>query len=256
MKLILSYFFDLPPVTRRLIILMFAGYALKLALGNTINYVLGLVPYEFAHDYRLWQAVTYMFVHGGFWHFLINVFMLWMFGRFIEPVLGKKTFLLYFLLTGIGAGLITTVFSLNSARPVVGASGAIYGLLIAFAMLYPDQKVYLYFLFPVTSRQMVLIAAALELAASFSGSNSGVANTAHLGGMAVGYAYFKLPREIRRYWRRCPDAASVQFHRGKLEAEVDRILEKISREGESSISGRERAFLEKYSRKQIKKQER
>ena len=117
--------------------------------------------------------------------------MLWMMGSIIEPVLGSRRFFIYFLFCGAVAGLFTVAISPGSARVVIGASGAIYGLLYAFAALYPDQTVYMYFLFPMSARQFVLFMAGLALVLSFTTPNSGVANFTHLSGLAAGWLYFQ-----------------------------------------------------------------
>lgn len=142
-----------------------------------------------------WQLVTYLFMHGGFWHLLLNMFALWMFGVELENIWGSKKFLLYYLMCGVGAGLATilvTPLFTNQLLPTVGASGSVYGILVAFGMLFPNREIFLYFLFPIKAKYFVIIYMLIEL---FSvGSNTGVAHAAHLGGGLVGFIYLLLTR--------------------------------------------------------------
>ena len=146
----------------------------------------------------VWQLVTYMFIHGGIWHILFNMLTLWMFGVPLERDWGTRRFLKYYFYCGIAAGVC--VLAVNMALgdwgvPTIGASGAIFGLLVAFGVLYPNQVVLMSFLFPIKAKYMVMIYAAIELLVTF-GPNTGVSTIAHLGGMAFGYLYLKgrLPR--------------------------------------------------------------
>ena len=120
-------------------------------------YYFGLVPQFVWGRGFVWQLFTYMFIHGGFGHIFMNMFVLWMFGSEIENTLGKREFYKFYFITGIGSGLITLLFSLNSTIPVVGASGAIYAILVAFAMMYPNRLIYFYFLIPIKAKYFVLI---------------------------------------------------------------------------------------------------
>jgi membrane associated rhomboid family serine protease len=154
--------------------------------------VFALVPSTVVHYFTIWQLVTYLFLHGGIWHLVFNMLTLWMFGVPLEQVWGTRRFLKYYFICGIGAGLCDVILNLalgNNTR-TIGASGAIYGLLLAFGVCFPDQTVLMGFLFPIKAKYMVMIYAAIELWMSL-GVNSGVSNIAHLGGMAVGFAYLK-----------------------------------------------------------------
>lgn len=252
MNIIPIAFNRLPKATRWIISACVCGYILQLLSGPWINAVLGLVPYRITRGFWLWQTVTYMFMHGGFLHLVFNLLMLWMFGRIIESAWGTKEFLRYFLITGIGAALFSVLFSPSSLRPVIGASGAVYGLLAAFGMMYPDATIYIYFLFPVTGRQMVIIFAFLEFAAGISGSSPGIASLAHFGGMLTGYLYLRWWPELRR---RLPGLnVKSRSEAGSVvsEAEVNRILDKILARGVDSLTAGEHSVMEKYSRR-IKK---
>ena len=145
----------------------------------------------------VWQLFTYLFLHGGVFHLVFNMLALWMFGSPLESDWGTRRFLRYYFICGVGAGLFDLVLNLilGGGRPTIGASGAIYGVLLAFGVCYPEQTVLMNFLFPIKAKYMVAIYAAIALYSSL-GVNSGVSNIAHLGGMVVGFVYLKtrLPR--------------------------------------------------------------
>jgi membrane associated rhomboid family serine protease len=157
--------------------------------------VLGLQPRDVL--YHPWQLVTYMFVHAGTFHILFNMLTLWMFGTELERIWGTKYFLKFYFVTGIGAGALTVLFSLlpfGFARMVyvssiVGASGAIYGLLLAYAMYFPERPILLV-VFWVPAKVCVAILGAIALLTSLS-EIGGVANATHLGGLVVGYLFLK-----------------------------------------------------------------
>jgi len=159
---------------------------------------LGLVPQWVLHDLRVYQVVTYMFIHAGLFHILFNMLALWMFGTELERIWGTRFFLKFYFITGIGAGCLTVLLSLLPIGPlsqlyrsdIIGASGAIYGLLLAYGMYFPERQIYMYFVFPIPSRVFVLIMGAIAFYSSFSDSG-GMANATHLGGLLVGYLYLK-----------------------------------------------------------------
>jgi len=169
---------------------------------------LGLWPYHVLRGFRIWQLATYLFLHGSTMHLLFNMLALWMFGRTLEQDWGTRRFLKYYFLCGIGAGLCdVTVNALlgNWNTYTIGASGAIYGVLLAFGVLYPESTVFL-FIFPIQAKYFVMICGALELWEARN-INSGVSNIAHLGGMIFGLLYLKVrfPKldtyEVRRWYR-------------------------------------------------------
>src|SRR6185369_4137857 len=159
---------------------------------------LGLVPTLVIHQFWLWQTVTYMFLHGGIFHIVFNMLALWMFGAELERIWGRRYFLKFYFVTGVGAGLLTVLFSLLpfdvahriQGSVVIGASGAIYGLLLAYALYFPDRPIYMYFVFPIPARIFVAIMGAIAFFSSL-GEAGGVANATHLGGLLVGYLYLK-----------------------------------------------------------------
>jgi len=234
-------FGDLPPVVKNLIIInaimLLLMYAVKAMSGVDLNAILGLY-FPKSDNFRSWQIVTHMFMHGSFIHLFLNMFALWMFGRVLEQVWGPKRFLVYYLVTGLGAAFTfelvqwiqynkvmatlspeqlqyvydsgSEVFSqgknfsdiqmgkLNALLnvPVVGASGAVYGVLLAFGVLFPNtQLMFIFPPIPVKAKYVVIGYAAIELYSAITAPGSGIAHSAHLGGMIFGYL-------LIRYWRK------------------------------------------------------
>jgi membrane associated rhomboid family serine protease len=186
------------PVTRTIKILVLVNVAVfvlqmlaRLLDTNVIDIYFGLVPALITREFMVWQFVTYMFLHGGVFHIFFNMLTLYMFGNDLERYWGTRRFLNYYFITGIGAGVCSWIVSMNSMAVTIGASGALYGLLLAYGMLYPNRIVYLNFLLPVKVKWLVLIMGAVAFFSSVSGSEPGVANIAHLGGMLVGYIFLK-----------------------------------------------------------------
>ena len=178
------------------------------SFGDIFN-LLALVPRAVVYHFAIWQLATYLFLHGGIWHLLFNMLTLWMFGVTLERDWGTRRFLKYYFLCGIGAGLCdVTVNALlgNWYTSTIGASGAIYGVLLAFGVLYPESTILFLFLFPIQAKYFVMIYGAMALLGSLN-VNSGVSNVAHLGGMIFGLLYLKVrfPKldmyEVRRWYR-------------------------------------------------------
>lgn len=233
-------FAGMPPVVKNLIIInvvmLLLAELLKIS-GINLNGILGLY-FPKSEFFRSWQIVTHMFMHGGFIHLLFNMFALWMFGRILEQVWGPKRFLVYYLVTGLGAAFFFELVQyiqynkvmalispeqlqmvydsggeavsqgknfadaqmgkLNSILnvPVVGASGAVYGVLLAFGVLFPNtQLMFIFPPIPVKAKYVVIGYAAIELYLAITSPGSGIAHTAHLGGMIFGYL-------LIRYWRK------------------------------------------------------
>jgi rhomboid family protein len=162
---------------------------------------LGLVPKEVLEHLAVWRLGAYMFLHGGVFHILFNMLALWMFGAELERLWGTRYFVKFYFVTGIGAGALTVLFSLLPfgfarqlyAADVIGASGAIYGLLLAYGMYFPDRPIYMYFVFPIPAKVFVAIMGAIALLSSL-GDSGGVANATHLGGLVVAYLFLKSGR--------------------------------------------------------------
>jgi membrane associated rhomboid family serine protease len=214
-----SYSFGPPltPVVKRLIIITTAAFAVtyipQQIFGWSAPYAwLALQPYDVLHRLYVWELASYLFLHWGFFHILFNMFALWMFGSDLESLWGARKFLYYYFLTGIGAGifdvLLSTVFPGSTGAATVGASGAIYGLLLAYGMLFPDRPIYLYLIIPIKAKWFVVIMGVIELVSSFGTPGSGISHVAHLGGMLFGFLYLRgwnLPYTLQlRYheWRR------------------------------------------------------
>lgn len=155
-----------------------------------------------------WQVVTYGFLHGDFTHLLFNMFALWMFGVQIENVWGSRRFAIYYFICVIGAGLVQMFVMWGTPVPTVGASGGVFGILLAFGMMFPNQPIYLYFLFPIKAKWLVIGYGIFELFAAVSGTQAGVANAAHLAGMVFGFLMIQFwrgklpldPGRNRMYW--------------------------------------------------------
>ena len=221
----------LPPVVKNLLIINGLFFLATYALRNTIdlNDILGL-HFITAQKFHFYQFVSYLFMHGNLTHIIFNMFALWMFGSALENFWGSKRFLVYYFATGIGAGIIQqlswTVELWNVLQPhieminlggeklilkadflnrlvTIGASGAVYGLLLAFGMLFPNALIYIYFLFPVKAKWFVIFYGILELFNGVVGTNDGIAHFAHLGGMIFGiflilYWRSKAKRKIKQ----------------------------------------------------------
>lgn len=169
------------------------------AFVRSLTPLLGLSPAAVIGQLRVWQLFTYMFLHGGIFHIVFNMLALWMFGAELERIWGTRFFLKFYFATGMGAGATTVLVALlpfSFADPVwfsltIGASGAIYGLLLAYAMYFPDRPIYMYFLFPIPAKYFVLIMGGISFFSSVSDTNGGVAHATHLGGLIVAYFYLK-----------------------------------------------------------------
>ncbi len=152
-----------------------------------------------------WQLVTYGFLHGGFGHLFFNMFALWMFGLRIENDWGSRRFAIFYFVCVNGAGLIQMFVMYGQPVPTVGASGGVFGILLAFGMMYPDEPIYIYFLFPVKAKWLVIGYGLFTLYAGITGTQAGIAHFAHLGGMLFGFLL-------------------IQFWRGKLPVQPDRRM--------------------------------
>jgi len=205
-----SFNFYITPAVQWLILANVAVFMLEVLLRvfqgpgaySYFTHLFGLVPSAVFHGLRIWQPVTYIFLHDGgtIWHLLMNMFFLWMFGRELEIVWGRDRFLRYYFLTGVGAGFINLLVNLVpltwgrplSDVPTIGASGAIFGVLLACAILFPDRQVTL-FPIPVkmSMRTFMIVMIVLEFLGTFGVGGDNIAHFCHFGGMLVGYAYLR-----------------------------------------------------------------
>ncbi len=187
------------PAVKVLISANVALFVLNMIVGEMMTLRLGLSPQAVFEQFAVWQPLTYMFLHStsGVGHILFNMLALWMIGTELERTWGTRFFVKYYSVTGIGAAgtsLLLALFSNSVYYSVtVGASGAIYGLLLAFAMFFPHRQLIL-FIFPVPARIAVTILGAIAFLSSIGGPGGGVAHAAHLGGLVVGYLYLKMLR--------------------------------------------------------------
>lgn len=165
----------------------------------------GLVPAAALGKLHFWQLGTYLFLHADFWHLFFNMFALWMFGTELEKRWGQRTFARYFFITGIGAGILSVLANPSSTIPTIGASGAIYGVLLAYGLMFPERYVYLYFLFPVKVKYFVGVLGIITFLMALSDQGSAISHIAHLGGMLIGLIYLKgwfSYREVRSQFAR------------------------------------------------------
>ena len=206
--------FDLPPVTRALLIANVAVYLLQMLTGDALLIHFALWPlgpprYADVPGFEPWQIVTYSFLHGGLTHIGFNMLALWMFGGPIERLFGSRPFAFYYFVCVIGAAiaqLLVVAYWTGGYYPTLGASGGIFGLLLAYGMMYPHARIMLLFPpIPMPAWLFVIGYGALELFLGVTGTQAGVAHFAHLGGMAVGFVL-------------------IQYWRGKLPVRPRRIL--------------------------------
>jgi membrane associated rhomboid family serine protease len=181
-----------PAVVRALIAVNLAAFVFtQLFNADGVIDALALVPPKVIGGLQLWRLVTYQFLHAGTWHVALNMLMLWMFGSELEQRWGGVFFLKYYLVCGVGGGLLYTLVRAGVSDPTVGASGAIFGILMAYGMWFPNRVVLLGFLFPVRVRHVIVFLIVIELLQGVESTGDGIAHAAHLGGMAFGYAYLR-----------------------------------------------------------------
>jgi membrane associated rhomboid family serine protease len=252
-------------VTHLLIFVTVTVYVAQLVCAwfrwNGLEELLALSAADVRHGF-VWQPVTYLFLHGGIWHILINMFVLWFFGREVEYFIGPKNFTRLYFLGGIVGGVLWLAFNFNTNEQVLGASAAVLACVIAFATLFPEREItlLLFFIIPVSlkAKYLALVAVAIDLVPVMTHSMSNVAHLAHLGGALFGYVYIKslgygsAPWWVR-WWQntrarlpsRRPQRSERRLSREEfIREQVDPILDKISREGMQSLTKRERKILE------------
>jgi membrane associated rhomboid family serine protease len=179
-------------VVRALIVANLGIYLLtRVAPSDPFIDAFALIPPRVLGGVQVWRLLTYQFLHAGVWHVAINMLMLWMFGSELESRWGGKFFLKYYLLCGVGGGLIYTFVRAGVADPTVGASGAIFGVLLAYGIWFPNRVVLLGFLFPVRVRHVIVFLIIIEFLQGVESTGDGIAHAAHLGGMAFGYVYLR-----------------------------------------------------------------
>jgi membrane associated rhomboid family serine protease len=219
-----------------------------------VDQLFGLSPRLVVTKFFLWQPLTYMFLHFDILHLFFNMLMTWFLGNAMEAVWGSKKFVKYYIVCGLGGAAFSAIFTFNGP-PVIGASAAVFGLYLAYAMVFPDSYVFIYFLFPVKAKYLVTFLAALQLILGISGS-AGIAYFAHLGGMAAGLLFFRREIKSKRLWARLvrwradrgQERAATWVEQERVK--IDSILDKIAAKGFENLSATEKRILENYSRKQ------
>lgn len=260
-----GFSFRLTPWVKRLLI---ANVAVFIVTPLLIQPLFGYLAFDPALTlFRPWTPLTYMFVHAGFWHLLINMLGLFFFGPALESHWGSREFLKYYLCCGLGGAAFCFIFAWNA--PVVGASAAIFGVMLAFALNWPDVPIYIWGIFPVKAKWLVGFMVVVTLFSVIQGSGGGTSHFAHLGGLAAGLVYIKMDFRTSRWFKRLkkrlprsrftvvpsprPPAAKAQQTRRReqerLLDEVDRVLDKISTQGLASLSAEERRVLDEASRR-------
>jgi membrane associated rhomboid family serine protease len=284
-----------PPVIKNLLIINLVIFFVQMLFGQvrfgevpgqSILYKwFALNPLADGFNFQVWQLITYQFMHGNFGHIFFNMFMLWMFGMEIENMWGSRKFLYFYLLCGVVAGLFHLILSplLGGVSAVtLGASGAIYGVLIAFAMFFPNRYIFLYFLLPIKAKYLIGFLIIFDFLMINSGDN--VARLAHLGGVIAGAIYIYFDRrsatglknvfsrtggtkpDFSRFGniqnpfkRKEPQIEEAEFRDVKekekekeneiSQSEIDAILDKISQSGYQNLSEREKKILFEASKR-------
>ena len=217
----------------------------------------GLFPQEIYKKFYIWQLFSYMFLHGDFVHILLNMFILWMFGCEVERYWGFTDFLKYYFICGVGAGLFHVILHPGSLTPVIGASGAIYGILAAFAIFFPNRRIMMFpFFITLKAKHWVLIFLAINLLFGIAGRPDGIAHFAHLGGMLVGFIYLKYGQKIsnigeyitsKNEERKLFSLNQKKRKLQKLRNDVDAILDKINEVGYENLTDDEKKTLKQAS---------
>jgi len=278
-----------PPIIKTLLIaniavflgMMFLGsfHVGEISLGSILEEFFALQP--LGHGFLIWQVFTYLFMHANFSHLFFNMFALWMFGMELENVWGSRKFLTYYLICGVGAALANILLAplFSDVGPTIGASGAIYGVLLAFGMLFPDRLIFIYFFVPLKAKYFVALYMIIEFVTVGVGGTDGVAHFAHLGGAFVGFVYLVLQgygpsffhlaekgQSTPHRWTSThtrpieySNISDAQVYDIKDDApkaptaatqkEIDEILDKISHGGYQSLSDEEKKKLFEASKK-------
>jgi len=244
-------------ISRAIILISGALLVLQLFIGGFLSDWLALTPAAITERYRLWQFVTYAFLHSGFFHWLFNMFIFWVFGAAMERQWGTGYFVRFLLITTIGSGACVYLLDPHSTQPLMGSSGAVFGLLVAFALLFPQAVIHMYFLIPLKAWQAAILFGVIELFAAWHGGAGGMRAIGHLAGMGFAYVYIRWGTTIDGFFTRWPlphirlqkrSAPRLEEVTDELVGEVDRILDKVSKEGADSLSPKEKSILDRYTK--------
>ncbi len=238
-----SYSYGPPPLGQGVVgILAVTGFffLVQIVAPGLANSLV-LNPRTVFSELKLYQLVTYLFLHGGFFHLFINLFVLFMFGRELEIRWGTGKFLFYYFFCGIGSGVLTGLFS---QYPVVGASGAIYGLLLAYGVLFPNRYILIWFVLPIKAKYLVVIFAVMEFFASMRNTGDGISHISHLGGMVFGAILLAIWHFGKTSHHKKRSAILHDLTGGPMSpANIDRILDKVMRDGVESLTPDEKEIL-------------
>ena len=255
-----------PPIIKNLLIINAAVFFFQLVAGNfliggkpgmhVLNEWFALNPLVEGANFQVWQLITYQFMHAGFGHIFFNMFMLWMFGMEIENIMGSKKFLYYYLICGVAAGLaqlfIAPLFSVPAFT--IGASGAVFGVMIAFALMFPDRLIFLWFLIPIKAKYLIGFLFVLEIF-WIGDAGSNVAHLAHLGGAIAGFIFI-FSGITERFRKKDDEVKEAKFYDLKDDADekitqedIDEILDKISKSGYQNLTEKEKKTLFEASKK-------
>ena len=243
------------PVVRILLFANVAAFFLQMSMPALASLFVFVPQYVLV---RPWTIVTYMFLHGGFTHILFNMIVLFFFGPRVEERLGSRRFTILYFLSGISGAILSFFFSPGAA--ILGASGAVYGVMLAFAYFWPHVQIYIWGVLPIQARMLVIITTVITLWGGFGSRGGGIAHFAHLGGYVGAFLYLKLIERKRGTFRKQVQAAPPEateraaaydridmsrIHEVNRE-EVNRILDKISAKGVGSLTAQERIFLSNF----------
>lgn len=248
---------SITPVVKWLLIINIAVFIpcyMTRSLDEFVTTWFSVFPANLFMALQPWRIITYQFLHGGIFHLFFNMLVLFFFGPLIERLWGSKKFLIFYLTCGAMGGILYPILAIThvlSAEPMVGASGAIYGMLAAGAVLFPNLRVYVMGIFPMSLRALAIVIAVISILKFFGGENAG-GEAAHLAGMAAGLTYVmwrpwvetKRLQQKKGAWER-----KIQFERD-FQAEVDRILEKVHQSGINSLTRKEKAMLKEATQRE------
>lgn len=249
-------FSNLPPATRYILIINIAVFVVAMipGLGGWIYSLFSVFPKTYIDAIQVWRLITYQFLHGGPLHIFFNMLMLYFLGPFLEGYWGSRTYLRFYLIAGAAGGVVYTLlvlFDVLWPAPMVGASGAIYGLMASAAVLFPQSQVLLFGIIPMRMITLLIITVIWSAMNFMSGQNAG-GEAAHLTGIAVGVFYvYVRPRMIQIRMMRSKGAWHKKIQeRQNFFAEVDRILEKVHQSGIGSLSRKEKEILKEATRRE------
>jgi len=263
------------PIVKKLMIINGSIFLFQqfmgLSMPGVMERIFGLSHTGIFYEFKIWQPFTYMFIHGSWMHIIFNLIALWMFAGELEQMWGSRFFLRYYLFSGLGAGFFILIMNFivfnrfGSAPVTIGASGAIYGILLAYGITWPNREVLLYFILPVKIKYLIIAFGLMEFfgtLSSVAGSGGNISHIGHLGGLISGYIYMVYKRGGSQPEDEKPGNNNVHLINEFLKKErlkrkqqeidkrveakniIDELLEKIARDGMASLSPKERKLLE------------